>query len=337
MKVFKLLNCLLCLVLLFSGCGQQSINVNKYAVTYLSSCNVTKSKITYLDYEEIQKLHITYSPPTIKFLENRIDEILESFYDIKISDKKIVEKYDVVVFNIKTSYNQNVTKEENVHLLIGNGYMGKNIENKMLGAKVGNIFTTKNESNIFNNYNKDAQIEIEILGILEYKQLPETENHLFENNFKSFSDYYNYLFEIKLNEYEYEEKIQSNHLFFEEIIKNCEFEIAEEDLQNYTMKIVEEYDQVAQSFNLTIEEYFEDVLELTEEEFFLSCTDDAEYEIKRCLIVGALAEYFDLDIMRDNSLSKFCLEKGITLNENEKEDVIIKYYCLENELLKRFI
>lgn len=106
-------------------------------------------------------------------------------------------------------------------------------------------------------------------------------------------------------------------------------------MKKISLQIVNEYKQTAESFNISIEEYYTTLLNLDRDGFFLMCTESAEHQIKSAFVVGALAKNKNITVP-DSALDKYFFDNKI-VNIDESNYITAKYNCLETEVVKQFI
>lgn len=87
---------------------------------------------------------------------------------------------------------------------------------------------------------------------------------------------------------------------------------------------------------MPLDAYYTEILNITEEDAFLvMCTKSASYEIKKYLVIGALSMEEKIYVS-DEAFDTFCSENQIDTGD-DKIMAAAKCYCLENEVLKKYI
>ena len=82
-----------------------------------------------------------------------------------------------------------------------------------------------------------------------------------------------------------------------------------------------------------IDEFYSNFLGVVEGEFFMAYVDSAEYEIKKCLVTGAVAAHLGIEI-NSAEFEEFCSHRRIQTTD---EDALAaaKYLLLETKVLKQ--
>ena len=337
-KVYIVLLCLLVIVTV-AGCAAKPIEIDTAAQNYLEWLNIENSSITKVDYKAIER----YMPVDheIKYSEisARIDEVLESYYTKELDKSSTIKKGDAILVNIEIRNEENELRysEKNTVIVVGANHFDRLIEEKFIELKSGDEITVPVSSlskKYYQIYEEDTLV-VNIASILRYVEGSETKALLSEQGFPSFFEFYHYLFKIKSEEIDFEEYTEDKNSFFEDAFEKCQFNISENDLKKLSLQIANEYKQTAESFNMSIEEYYTSLLNLDRDGFFLICTESAERQIKSVLVIGALAQYENIVIPK-NALDEFFRDNRIE-NIDEQTHIIAKYSCLETEVLKQIL
>lgn len=113
--------------------------------------------------------------------------------------------------------------------------------------------------------------------------------------------------------------------FLEKISEKCKFYIDEDEAADYSKKIVEDYKNSAYLLNLSLEEYVEQKLCITEDDFYDRCYDEGVAEIKRYLLVGASTADVDINAVAD--FAEYCSLNGYDAADTDNASA--KYYYLK--------
>ena len=343
----------LCLLIIISvaGCAAKPVEINTTAQNYLNyldmNYKIESSSIKKVDFKAIER----YTPidRQIKYseLSARIDEVLEAYYTKELDEDGAIRKGDTVLANIEILNNENELQysENNVVILVCSNRFDCLLEERLVGIKSGDEITAPVNSlskkhyralseNYYHAYEDDT-IVVKIVSIVRYIGGPETADILFEQGYPSFFEFYQYLFKTKLEETDFEYYMEDKKSFFDMAFENCKFNISEDDIKNLSLQIVKEYEQTAQSFNMSMEEYYTSILNLDRDSFFLMCTESAERQIKSVLVVGALAQHGNITVPRFAGLQKYCTEHLIE-DVDPRTYAIAQYIYLENMILKQY-
>ena len=115
------------------------------------------------------------------------------------------------------------------------------------------------------------------------------------------------------------------------LVERAAFDLDQEEVANYSLeKIVEEHEDMAFCEGLPLEEYCEQELQMSLEDFFDMCYQEGEQDVKRYLVMGALAgrEYGDVteEMLLENMDDEYA-----------ESDMEWCYHDLEFEVYKLFI
>lgn len=328
-------------ILAFTGCSanKETMSENSIAMDYLSQCNVKNSHIDTVKYEEISSYKNT--PPTrnLTYISKKIDEVLEPFYSIEVSKNDIINQGDFVAFELKLLNKDEtlILTDEKAKLMVGSGLLDKYIEEELMEKSINEsyVFEASDEVKEFYNISEAEKVIIKPKEIYQYIEGSDTQTFLNENDFLNLKDFYVYLFNMKVGEQDFEKNTAIKNEFISYAIEKCTFTISYDDLKNYSTKVFEEHMHSAESLGIDIDDYYTNVLSLNEDEFFRMCADTAEYEIKKCLLTGALSQHFSINVSNDY-IEKYC-EAG----KIDYSDSVLKayadYFCLESLVISEFV
>lgn len=108
----------------------------------------------------------------------------------------------------------------------------------------------------------------------------------------------------------------------------CKFDMDVDEVANYSLAVVESYETQAYLYNLSLEEYSEQILNVPYDEFFDTCYEEGERKIKEHLVIGAIAQ-IEFPNMGETDLA--------SPDEDDNEALYISYQALENEVYGLFI
>ena len=155
------------------------------------------------------------------------------------------------------------------------------------------------------------------------------------SNVEEYLDYVNrYLYLIKQNELYLSHKTD----FLNSVISSSVFSLNEEDILRHSAYIVKSYEQIAQSFNVSLEEYYS-AYNYSKEQFYTRCYNEAEHDIKQYIIVGALAERYSITVTDEELCDEY--EKygydDAYIEENKERISYINYLLLETKTLQTIL
>ena len=332
----KILSIIIALVLLLSGCSKRNIEVGNVVLSYLNSLNVKKSKLIDIDYEAISKYESLTIIAYLAYVSSSIDEVLEPFYEFQNSDTTVA-KGDIVLWSceIYNSSNALIHTEKDAKVLVGSSNF-ECLEQKMISKNIGDELILSPEKSLcdFFSIEDSCSMKVSITGILKYIEKDETDIFLDKQGFTSLVDFYNYLFAMKVSEYEYEQNSKIADEFLDFSVEKSSFYISEDDLKNYTQQVVKDNMDAATSLGITIEEYYTRLLSLDEDGFYLMCAETAEKEIQNALVIGALSQYNNIQVEK-SAFDDYCSRNNIDTDDLTSRS-LVEYYCLKSAVIKKY-
>ncbi len=160
-------------------------------------------------------------------------------------------------------------------------------------------------------------------------------NNTSYSNVEEYLDYVNkYLYLIKQNELYLSHKTD----FLNSVISSSVFSLNEEDILRHSAYIVKSYEQIAQSFNMSLEEYYS-AQNYSKDQFYTQCYNEAEHDIKQYIIVGTLAERYSITVTDDelcDEYKKYGYDDAF-IEENKERISYINYLFLETKTLQTIL
>ncbi|MGN0383902.1 MAG: hypothetical protein ACI4DS_06500 [Eubacterium sp.] len=335
---------IVCLIILFiiivitgiSICINQCFSkckIDEYAQAMLNVYGADNSRIIKLgDYKKftVEKVQIEY-----KDISDRIIESLE--YDFILSklpgDAKI-EKGNFVNLNyeILDNHATSIESYNNIYVYIGGKYFEPFIEQELVGKDAGYVFTCTSDK-IDNNYigcTSENIIVVTVNSVFEHISRSDDDYIKSQLGFNSFDDYYNDLYNTEYNMYNFEQYSAQKTAFISNIINESIFDINDDDIVSYSKDMIKEY----QGTESIVTEDFE----INNISFFEMVSDDAQYDIKKCLIIGAMAEKNNITLS-DDIIQKAFQEYGYEETEEADYDsrAYIYYNILENVVVQKLM
>lgn len=87
------------------------------------------------------------------------------------------------------------------------------------------------------------------------------------------------------------------------LLGTARFELDESEVAEFSKRMVYQEQNYSLLFGYdSFEDYLSEELQMTEKQFLQKCYDDAELEIKKCLIIGAIAEKESISILLGEDL-----------------------------------
>ncbi len=339
MKISAVLKDFICVIVVLSlllclcGCStKESLPLNEVVENILAENGIEKSKITFLceSDNEIAELY-TYTSVEVsdEELQKFVDDLLLSHEKmIEITDRNTVQAGDAIVVSYVVYYNSEmVANAENDPLMVGSGNYGEEFEDAVIGATVGEPFSCELRSPVDTDKYKKGDT-------LKYNITVESINY-FESYTASdqyILDYYGCKTEeefltdckVRLEQIKrYESTVSSYNEFLGKVTEKCKFDIDKKEAAAYSKKIVEEYSDLAYISGLELNEYIEQKLDMTEDEFYDHCYDKGVKEIKLYLLVGACTE--DIQFEGNESFAEFCSMNGYDSTKSDNTQARYAY------------
>lgn len=327
----------------FSGCSfNADIPIHSTIKTILTQNDIKKSKITYL--KDFSKSKINYDKEQI-FSQKATDEELKDYIEtlissheemIEITDRTVVQADDVVIVDYVVRHNSLIVSEfESVPIMVGRGEYDIKLENAIISANKNEPFiceiTAENSTEQYQS-GDTLQYEINVNSINYFKTYSTADSYILQ--------YYGFETEeafLKDCGFRFTQqktadiKNKVDNDFLNALVGECRFYTDKKEIANYSQKIVEEYTVLSDISGLDLEEYIEQVLKITEEEFYERCYAEGEQEIKQYLLVGALSANME-NVFKEESYAEFCSMNGY--DSTEKSNTSAQYAFLKDICVK---
>lgn len=121
---------------------------------------------------------------------------------------------------------------------------------------------------------------------------------------------------------------EARQTVLKQLLAGCEFEMNTDEVLNYAVELVSQYETEAYLYSLSLEDYYTQVLELDEDGFYDRCYKESEDYVKTYLIMGAIAN------IEFPELSK---EQIIAEADVNDADIYYCYQTVENKVYGLFI
>ncbi|MBP3237931.1 MAG: hypothetical protein J6M24_02430 [Lachnospiraceae bacterium] len=101
--------------------------------------------------------------------------------------------------------------------------------------------------------------------------------------------------------------IDTRKQIMDRLIESSLFEIDEEEAVNFAVNYVADYENEARIYGMSLDEYRENVLKKSEQEFYNLCYDEGIRQIKEYLVIGAIyqKEFFEDEEIDDDIYYRF--------------------------------
>ena len=321
---------------LFTGCAAKNVKINSSAEAYLESINVMGSRIASIDFKKCAEYKPEPYRTDLKYVSDEVDDFMSTRYDAALKEDETAVQGDIVVYSIKAhdEKGKTVYSADNAGILIGCGRLTA-LENAFIGKKSGSTVSLKPDDGMKKvlNAEDDWTFIAEVDRVYEYTEKEGTSDYLAKHGFDSITDLYGHIFDLRVGDCKYEADYALNADFVKYVEEYCEFAISEADLKNYTELLVKQTVSNIEGVGIQAEDYI--VSHFGDEQFYIRCAESADMEIKYALIIGALAERFNIDY-DEAAFNEFCTDNNVDLSDAASR-AGAEFYCLANAVTQRFI
>ena len=134
-----------------------------------------------------------------------------------------------------------------------------------------------------------------------------------------------------------QEFISARNKAMDYLIKESKFVLDKESVAEYSVEIVDSYETEAYLYDMELDRYVAEELQMTEDEFFEECYREGEELIKNYLIVGAIVKEENLEVTEEDIKELSGVFEKDFDEYSEEEKTYIQYQILENKVYKMFI
>lgn len=343
LKGKKLFCFIAALILCLSGCNNNA-PIQEDVLTHMKINNIEKCSIKQTgNYNDllytVQDISVTQTE-----IEEYINNELESYEElIEIKDRKVVEAGDFVNISYVVYYNGievNNVKEE--ILKVGAGYFNAEMESALIGANLGEAFETRiivpedDDNKELAGKTEKAVITVNKIQYMKTVELTDE----FVQEYYNKNDIDDFRKSIK-GEIEEQKKVEASSTAKEQLVsqvKECfEYDLDNDDVLNYALTKYNEYEEMARGYGADMEEFVSDFFGKTLKDFYDSCYEKAEDEIKEMLIFGTIALDQGLSISQKSMNEKMADNNNGLEHLDEKEISSLKYQILRDGVLEYLI
>lgn len=303
-------------ILIFIAIGitffQKSLDINEIMEEYLIQLGINNYKVSQVsDYRNI-KYFGRERGVSQKDIKNYIDEDLEAREEhVEILDRDYVKKGDIVLVSYAVYMNgKQVNYVENDSFMVGKGKYNSQIEKNIIGRKrnqkiVFNIQVPEDDENEdFAGKTETVELYVKSINIVKsYKLDMDFVSKFYKLN--TLEEYYDYVKkELKLKNDVESDSIEKKEIY-SKLIKCFRYELSEKEIAKYSLNIINEYREIAYIYGKSLDEYREENLKKTQNEFMDMCYNEGEERIKQYIAVGAIAKLENLVVNKgDNRIEE---------------------------------
>lgn len=328
------------MILVTCGCSIEHQTTNpivkeKMNLLGIKNCVITElGEIPQYEYTD-EEIEVSASE-----IEENIQLILESYEKLKSVDRNVVKKGDFINLSYTVYCEGKIVNEvKGEEIKVGAGFFNEEIEEDLIGAKTNrtyliNIQVPKDDEN--KEYaGKKEKIEYQVNKI-QYMLQPKLTDKFVQKHYGigSVEEFYEYEKECIAKEKETELLNQKKEAVMEELIEKSSFDTDKDFLLDYAEVVYHEYEDMATGYGNSIEEFISDFFNENLEEFYERCYNEAENEIKRFLVVGAVANKINVTISEKD------IEEYRNLKVDDLDDsnlISYRYDVLEEKVLNYLV
>ena len=122
--------------------------------------------------------------------------------------------------------------------------------------------------------------------------------------------------------------VNNEYYLLKSICEASLFHIDENEILDYSLTIVKRFEELANMKGMSLDEYYQKELNISEDQFYNLCYQMGEGDIKNKLIVGSIASKEGISINKEE-ISSFCNLNNLSEEDNRYE---IYYKALEKKV-----
>lgn len=337
-RISKSIFAVYAILLLVSGCSDSKpLPRSQPAETVLADYNIDGCYLTDLgEYTalEIEAFDISVSDEEVNFAAEQL--VNEHTEKIPVVDRTLVAAGDYVLFNYEVNYRGeilNTVYDCVAH--IGEGKFDREFEDRMIGLPVGALSnfecTISSAPTVFGNcepyVGKIADVTIYVSEIYSLKEY--TLNDEFAKKFYEVDTVCDFLNLVRqdLKVSAEDQGIQAEkESLVKEIISDSSFSIDEDEIAEFAATLYFQYNAAAVSYGTNVLSFAQQTgIADTEDGLMQHCYDEAEYNVKRFLVLDRIASLENLTASEEE-VEAYCAELGgdaDTLSEEDYADAVV--------------
>ena len=292
--------------------GRFFIKCNKYCnessimKSYLEQIGIRNYNVLLKsDYKKIKYLHVAKSISKDD-IQKYIDDDLESKEIQKeVKNRNYVKKGDVICVDFTTYCDGKVVNDvSDETFMVGKNKFNTQIERNIIGKKKGEKVSFYIKVPIDDSNRKYAgkkeRVEMIVKSIITIKSFKLNKAFIKKfYNFSSIDEYYDYVEKELQEKNDYEIRMEEQQDIQKKVEECFDIKLSKEEVARYSLEIVNEYGEIASIYNMTLHEFINKKLKLTEDEFMIKCYHEGETRIKEYIAIGAVAKLEKVKINED--------------------------------------
>ncbi len=120
-----------------------------------------------------------------------------------------------------------------------------------------------------------------------------------------------------------------------DIVAKSKYVIDEEQVSNYSIGIVDNYQYIAYMYGKSLEEYYTENMGLTKNEFYEKCYKEGIYDVKYIYTIGAIAHDKNISVSKEE-YEKYLKEKEYSSNIDDVAKDRVVFLLVESKIKKLF-
>lgn len=313
-----------------------SIVEEKMNLLGIENCHITRlGEIPESEYTD-EEINVSVSE-----IEENIQLELESYEKLKPVNRNVVRKGDFVNLTYTVYCEDKIVNEvKGEEIKVGAGFFNKEIEKKLIGAKkdktyIINIQVPEDDENT--KFAGKIEVIKYQVNEIHYMFKPKLTDKFVQKNYglKSVEAFYEYKKEHIKEEKETDLINQKREDIIEELIEKSSFNMDRNYILDYAEVVYHEYKDMATGYGSSIEEFIKDFFNENLDQFYERCCNEAEKEIKKFLIIGAIANKINVVISNKDIEMKYENLNSDTLSKSDF--TMYKYQLLEEKVFDYLI
>lgn len=145
---------------------------------------------------------------------------------------------------------------------------------------------------------------------------------------------------LKYKEAKYDEsgilEVDKTYLLIKSIINDSSFELNSDRIIDHSIDVVNNFKKISFLNDMTLEEYINSELGFSKDEFYDYCYNCSLFDVKKILIIGAIAENEKIKIS-NAEIQSYLLNNDISLEDykkDKKQRIYVKYKLLEEKVIR---
>lgn len=327
-KTIKIVS-IIVLVLSLSACDNKNNYKEIHTIMreYLTEIGINDYNIKKIkDYDDIN-VDIKIKEVSQSDIDNYIKEDLEEHEDsYVVTSRNYVKNNDVVTITYITKIDDDIKSKSEKHFMVGSGSFNKQIEEYIIGKKLNEEYTFEIEKPIEYDLQHIDRKEVFTFTISEIRKVNKcvlNKKFVKDNyNLDTISDYYKYVEDILKKKNQYESELDKETKINKELLKCFDIKLNNEEVAKYSLNIVDEYNEIANMYGMSLEEYASSEYNISKDELVRKSYYEGEERLKTFIIYGYIAENEQISVKKEDIIEESAdalINSVMELLKNRKE------------------